>query len=1679
MTKIQSYANSASRTGYGNINLDDEPLKRSQDSNNESRKNTGGAVSPTVENKDTPSTVSQLNKIVPNSNDGPEKDSRSSESYGNPSDGKAHGNAKNHNQNMNSDENAKQALIKKRELEGEFDVCLDETVPLAIVQKFLGDHQSSRSKRSTSSTESAVVEGPKRTSTMSQLQKLSASESSNQSGRTPDTGGGADDFSTDTVLGNLEDTHRMLNALNDTDPQKKTILSSIRVMPSSNSALGKKIQAGIKRRDVAGQVLLDDKVLKKSMPEVTALRGDSKAGVIYGVNETGVPVRVVYSRNGDANQSNEWKEKAEIFLSLQKSLDEDFGLDDDGAVSLVAMLRFYGHDKYRPSVHSAFKEPYNRFFLGMNNAAPPSLIKMIKVNVKMAGSEASEKLIKSYQDNPYVNMALDDHGKEVLGKSASKFEDKVGKPILNFLQEKYPPRNDESAGAWLARIVSSPEMKEFGTTILADLGWYGGAEGEQTAPGIREGLVLNAMAQSLDPPSQRKDGYVAGYQFNRPDNWGRSYHEIRSDFVRSLDFPSTEQPSLIAQTKAIILSPYMPPDFKVRDIPESLRYGTSPEWVNFIHGVLLAETFSPRSSEHIPFEDLNDFPAQLQAIIDETQDPAEKNELAEVLMISRVDPANQWAMTQGIIPIKNLEDVSFDESEMAALELDNFIEKMKQASIILASPPNRIEMAKDAIERWKSKDPSRLKDIDPTKYMFGRKLSRRGGLPVNAKPHSLVDLVAAGQLHNDGGNTSWRNWLPFNKRIDMKEFSEIENVNDKFNKEFDVHLRREKKEYGFLTTALLTQLPLDERSAIEHGNVSLYSLRDGSKREHHDPNAEALANEKYRQGFILRVEYGGKIQYYEIFPLRQEILKIPQGKLPDDLPLEKKPFGYGHRTAPGEKFEILNPAKYLGGEPDGKGEVFFNKIGPDYTPNNFGEKALDQTSFVRGGRLSDIGNRIGKDHFYRSDAQHKAVQAGESEYEKDTAEAIDLLKNIGKTIVPFWGPIEELASGDPRRRGAGIGGLFLDSIGFAPGIGKFLTGTVRLTSKIEKIGVRATLPKFGGLLKKLGKSAFSNLNPFDGIPQFGVAAVRVGRKGITKSSKWLSNYRIGKGGGQIGVENLPIRNTGTIKSPQYHAIDPYSGKPVGFGLSVQNSNIDVLSQYSVTHVEPPVEMPKNGIFTEKGKSYQGGEGQSYILDSNGNVYQVKNIRTPKQNGNGYHSVDVVDPNNHNIPKARLYRPEGTLNWKTAGLPGGGIELGRARKGIEYNIEDFYVDGPNDQTISPDPYGVYSENGRSFVKTNNNKWFEVDKISDNPPFFQAIRGDGQAGAGPIVKNDGKDRFHVVEKDGVSFHQASPEDLGTYKVANGRVQAMDVQPIYDPNDENSRLFVASFDGTGNNADETISGRTNVAEITEQIRLKKDKNIHTHYIEGPGTQRNKFSATIDQITGRTFSRRLEDMYAELTRQAQKWYNENPNITIGVMNIGFSRGGEQAAGFARLLHDRGLHVVGKNGGRVNLFDGGRVKQGAILFDPVGTGTPHTKDRSIPESMASGVQINAMDEWRDDFKNTKIINNQTEGQPFLSVNVSGAHSDVGGGYAVNGLSRKSGNLGVKYFKKATNINLPALPVPTSKNMYTIHHSEEFVNFPGSSRRGVVYTTDEYRRSGFRVSVDNTIRPTRFRLIYQ
>lgn len=327
---------------------------------------------------------------------------------------------------------------------------------------------------------------------------------------------------------------------------------------------------------------------------------------------------------------------------------------------------------------------------------------------------------------------------------------------------------------------------------------------------------------------------------------------------------------------------------------------------------------------------------------------------------------------------------------------------------------------------------------------------------------------------------------------------------------------------------------------------------------------------------------------------------------------------------------------------------------------------------------------------------------------------------------------------------------------------------------------------------------------------------------------------------------------------------------------------------------------------------------------------------------------------------------------------------------------------------------------------------------------------------MSQEDRLDKDGILD-DGVPYYAADAQRLQSYVDAAAALSRFQAPVLVHECNPHEHLFLAAFDGTGNDVFKDPRHATNVARINAQVDMlakQANKQIAAGYVPGPGTQDHYLGRTLDGINGNTYDERIEQVYKQLIDKAWQWKQKDPEAEIRVADIGFSRGSEQAAGFARMVHERGIqdpsgaiYIRDRHGqithveyGRPPLVAPGQVAQAVGLFDAVGTGEPvREHDRRLPPSVISGFQIISADERRGLFKSDRIIDpGMTPDGRFLGVIVAGVHSDVGGSYHRDGLAIRSDNLMSDYLNALSDQPFLTLQaVPGGPRLNVVHRSED------------------------------------------
>ncbi|HEX2595584.1 MAG TPA: DUF2235 domain-containing protein, partial [Luteimonas sp.] len=164
------------------------------------------------------------------------------------------------------------------------------------------------------------------------------------------------------------------------------------------------------------------------------------------------------------------------------------------------------------------------------------------------------------------------------------------------------------------------------------------------------------------------------------------------------------------------------------------------------------------------------------------------------------------------------------------------------------------------------------------------------------------------------------------------------------------------------------------------------------------------------------------------------------------------------------------------------------------------------------------------------------------------------------------------------------------------------------------------------------------------------------------------------------------------------------------------------------------------------------------------------------------------------------------------------------------------------------------------------------------------------------------------DDQSAYPANTHDLQTYRDAQKALARFPVPILLHAKDGHERLYVAAFDGTGNDADGNPNEITNVGMIRNQISARQsggNQSVAVGYESGIGTQSNAVTRLVDGALGYSYEARIEQMYWKFAKQVKLWRAGNPDVKVRLADIGFSRGAVEADGFARLVDKRGVLIL------------------------------------------------------------------------------------------------------------------------------------------------------------------------------
>jgi hypothetical protein len=796
---------------------------------------------------------------------------------------------------------------------------------------------------------------------------------------------------------------------------------------------------------------------------------------------------------------------------------------------------------------------------------------------------------------------------------------------------------------FLQRILNTVEAKELGDRLLRMLRWYGAGPGEQTSASVRHQLVCKAICLYLRAPSADEPQEVAGFRWQDTAHWGKSYQALRSDFELHLLRTNRVTDAKEAAFLARVFETRLSKDFAVRDTPSDLPYKSSVVWVNFMHGVLLADELGLDRLQPLSFQQLVDLPLTRSA-------DASPERLEQITRL-RMGPALEWAVCCGIVQSRRKSDYDEDDMKRAMAALESHSESLNNAVMTLdLPPPERLKMAK------------RVKDDLFGQAMFesdGRKLLRddppsggpRDTPSLKLPGYAFLDVYADGQFDDKrkwfvtrpDGKTRTSQWIKIDDKRTLRhgeffrkdhegierrvltryEGETLPDINTQFETDFTNYLSKIRTAYQTLITSLLTSLPLTDRQALERGDVRLLSLHLDEK------HIKARGDIRPRKGFVLQVTHNHEITYYELIPSAGVIRCRPHLRV-STINGVRTMFAL-HASIPGQTYTaelsttlLLDWAAHLKGTQPADREYCIAILGVvgnvPAAVSPITAVSDSEVSALASSRLNAVAHYIASNFLYVDEQRLRTQARGMTAFDTlrtRSEQRINTTLEVAKGFVPFWGSIEDILSGKVGQILIGVAGLVLDLASFLTPVGKFMSGSVRLIragATASRMTVKASLPSFSTLSRKLLTASLSNLNPLDGVPTLLKSmgsgawkglhmAGRVSVSGFRKLTAHADSYRLVHNLPQTtdpgrwkplassdrlatvnGVDDVLVRNTSPSDLTRFHPVDPVTSLPYGPRLHNHSNNLiqgrSTFKTLFPTESHVLVELPKDAHVRE-------------------------------------------------------------------------------------------------------------------------------------------------------------------------------------------------------------------------------------------------------------------------------------------------------------------------------------------------------------------------------------------------------------------------------------------------------------------------------------------------------------------
>jgi hypothetical protein len=663
------------------------------------------------------------------------------------------------------------------------------------------------------------------------------------------------------------------------------------------------------------------------------------------------------------------------------------------------------------------------------------------------------------------------------------------------------------ASHFIAAMARTPRAQVLQTALLRALGWYQGSTHAPTSPTLLASLMRVAIVLDLGPPSNRDARVLLGYRLHKPSNWGRTFAQIRLDFLDYLRSMGRIPTSMLGMATTLALQDAAP-ELLARDVPPNLVYANTIASIHFVSGVHLAERIRRGLSQQMRFSELLTLSEDLLG----NDDVPEL--VKQMTLQARRLPTQDWYVFRQLEwgsarPMRRSERI-----EAALLAFGQRVADIERAvEDVLAPLPYRMPLVEAEIHRLFPQFPGVLAEHawNSTGFLLCHDDNHFG------RSFPFFELVAAGALRTSSDR--WRPCRTFvpdtplnraqgnpryeaalqNAYTQMKPaLPRLADINARYQRRFDAYFRKAQRGYGVLIEEALYQRPEAERDALRRGDVQLFTLRT------HEPELEAGQETRNdtdpyrgRFGVVYTLNMTGQLRHFQLFPLQSRIVPLLlDGPLPLGGELQKRKV----RLRSGNMGTILVrrgvplPVDFEAFESD-KAPTVGRQSDVIVEPLLVPPRTGDHDNATRS-PFHALVDPIQHGFFWLDRESFHREGFAVTGYEAHMDDAPLWLKTVD-FIVPFVENLRRISSKNRNEFAMAAFGLYLEAIIV---VGPVASGIAKV---LAKPGLKLTVPRLTEVSKVLGRGAVDALNPAAGS----VALLRVGVSVVQRTARgrlrWL------------------------------------------------------------------------------------------------------------------------------------------------------------------------------------------------------------------------------------------------------------------------------------------------------------------------------------------------------------------------------------------------------------------------------------------------------------------------------------------------------------------------------------------------------------------------------------------------